>query len=154
MIRKIEKDDKELFLRLTRAFYASPAVLHSVPDSYHTAVFEEMMRSDVYAEGYFLLADDGTVSGYALLAKTYSHEAGGLVVWIEEIYTAPEARGKGLGREFFAFLEKRYGGVARRLRLETEPENERAEALYRRLGFEALGYRPFYKELNCDERNV
>ena len=103
MIRKIEKDDKELFLRLTRAFYASPAVLHSVPDSYHTAVFEEMMRSDVYAEGYFLLADDGTVSGYALLAKTYSHEAGGLVVWIEEIYTAPKRAEKGLAGSSLPF---------------------------------------------------
>lgn len=146
MIRKIEKEDKELFLRLTRDFYASPAVLHPVPDEYHTAVFEEMMRSDVYAEGYLLIGTNGVPAGYALLAKTYSHEAGGPVVWIEELYTVPEARGKGLGREFFAFLEGRYGGAVRRFRLETEPENERAQALYRRLGFEELGYLQFYKE--------
>lgn len=146
MIRKIEKEDKELFLRLTRDFYASPAVLHPVPDAYHTAVFEEMMRSDIYAEGYLLIGANGVPAGYALLAKTYSHEAGGPVVWIEELYTVPEARGKGLGREFFAFLEERYGGAVRRFRLETEPENERAQALYRRLGFEELGYLQFYKE--------
>mgnify|MGYP005975150463 FL=1 len=145
MIRKIEKTDRELFLRLTREFYASPAVLHPVPDSYHTAVFEEMMRSDLYAEGYFL-EYDGIPSGYALLAKTYSHEAGGLVVWIEEIYTVPEMRGKGLGREFFAFLERQYGASAMRLRLETEPENKKAEALYKKLGFQELGYRQFVKE--------
>lgn len=52
MIHKIEEKDREAFLSLTRAFYASPAVLHPVPEEYHIAVFEEMMRSDVYAEGY------------------------------------------------------------------------------------------------------
>ena len=32
------------------------------------------------------------------------------------------------------------------MRLETEPENEKAEKLYRNLGFDELGYRPFVKE--------
>ena len=85
-------------------------------------------------------------AGYALLAKTFSHEAGGLVIWIEEIYTVPAFRGKGLGREFFAFLDREYGSTAKRLRLETEPSNKRAEALYRSLGFDTLEYRQFYKE--------
>lgn len=145
MIRKIEEKDRESFLSLTRAFYASPVVLHPVPEEYHIAVFEEMMRSDVYAEGY-LFEYGGAPAGYALLAKTFSHEAGGLVIWIEEIYTVPAFRGKGLGREFFAFLDREYGSTAKRLRLETEPSNKRAEALYRSLGFDTLEYRQFYKE--------
>lgn len=145
MIHKIEEKDREAFLSLTRAFYASPAVLHPVPEEYHIAVFEEMMRSDVYAEGY-LFEHEGAPAGYALLAKTYSHEAGGLVIWIEEIYTAPAFRGRGLGREFFAFLDRKYGSTAKRMRLETEPDNKKAEALYRSLGFDMLGYRQFYKE--------
>ena len=33
------------------------------------------------------------------------------------------------------------------LRLETEPENERAQALYRRLGYEPLGYLQMIKRL-------
>ena len=44
MIRKLERKDKELFLRLTRDFYASDAVLHSIPDGYNLEAFEEMMR--------------------------------------------------------------------------------------------------------------
>lgn len=113
MIHKIEEKDRESFLSLTRAFYASPVVLHPVPEEYHIAVFEEMMRSDVYAEGY-LFEYGGAPAGYALLAKTFSHEAGGLVIWIEEIYTVPAFRGKGLGREFFAFLDREYGSTAKR----------------------------------------
>lgn len=145
MIHKIEEKDRESFLSLTRAFYASPAVLHPVPEEFHIAVFEEMMRSDAYAEGY-LFEYEGIPAGYALLAKTFSHEAGGLVIWIEEIYTMPAFRGKGLGREFFAFLDRKYGTSVGRMRLETEPDNKRAEAMYRSLGFNALEYKQFYKE--------
>lgn len=144
MIRKLERKDKDLFLRLTRDFYASDAVLHSIPDAYHINAFEEMMRSEQYAEGYFI-EQDARPAGYALLAKTYSHECGGMVLWIEEIYIAPEFRGNGLGKEFFDYLETEYKSVSR-FRLELEPGNEKAERLYRRLGFEPLDYRQMVKE--------
>ena len=151
MIRRLETGDRELFLRLAREFYASDAVLHPIPDDFHAAAFEEMMRSDTYADG-FLLLHDGVPAGYAMTAKTYSHEVGGLVVWIEEIYVSPSFRSKGLGREFFVFAENFYGDKMRRMRLETEPENTAAESLYRRLGFEELGYRPFVKEFPRSEK--
>ncbi len=147
MIRRLSEADREDFLRLTREFYGSDAVLHDIPDCRHTAAFDEMMRSDVYADG-FLIYNNEALAGYAMTAKTYSHEAGGLTVWIEELYLTPEHRGKGLGHEFFAFAERFYGEKLCRMRLETEPENERAEALYKSLGFEVLGYRPFIKEFD------
>ncbi len=145
MIRRMIPSDREDFLRLTREFYASDAVLHDIPEHYHEAAFEEMMRSDVYADG-FMIYDGECLAGYGMTAKTYSHEAGGLCVWFEELYFLPEFRGKGLGHEFFAFAEQYYGKDLRRVRLETEPENERAEKLYKKLGYEELGYRPFVKE--------
>ena len=76
MIRKIEEKDKETFLHFTRDFYASDAVLHTIPDRYHTNVFEEILRSGQYAEG-FLIEYEEIPAGYALIAKTYSHECGG-----------------------------------------------------------------------------
>lgn len=150
MIRKLTLADREAFLSLTREFYSSDAVLHPIPDDYHTAAFDEMMRSDVYADG-FLIYYKEELAGYAMTAKTYSHEAGGLCVWIEELYLSPMYRGKGLGHEFFAFAESFYGREVRRMRLETEPENEKAEKLYRNLGFDVLGYRPFVKEFQKNE---
>ena len=66
---------------------------------------------------------------------------------MEELYVRPAFRGHGLGHEFFAWLR----GLAaaehiRRIRLETEPENERAAALYARMGFSPLGYCQMFRE--------
>ena len=71
--------------------------------------------------------------------------AGGIVVWLEEIYVKPEHRCKGITGEFFKFIEKEYADVAR-IRLETEPDNERAVRLYERNGFTKLGYSQMYKD--------
>ena len=145
MIRTVTIADREIFLCFMKEFYASDAVLHPIPDRYHSDIFEEMMRSSQYAEG-FLIEQEGTPAGYALIAKTYSHECGGPVVWIEEIYISPKFRGKGLGKEFFDYLTARYGDSVRRFRLEIEPSNQNAERLYRRLGFKPLEYKQMVKE--------
>ena len=75
MIRKIEKKDRDVFLRFSEMFYASPAVAHEIPKEYHERAFAELMRSDEYADGYIVEAD-GKPVGIALTAKTYSREAG------------------------------------------------------------------------------
>ena len=144
MIRKLCPQDEAVFLAMSQEFYASPAVEHAVPYEFHTRAFAEMMRSDTYLEG-FLLSDEKTDAGYALLQKTYSREAGGLTVWIDEIYLRPAFRGKGLAKEFFAFAQTL---GAKRLRLEVEPENEHAVALYRKLGYRMMHYRSMTKDLS------
>ena len=144
MIRKIEPSDKEIYFQLANEFYSSDAVLSPVPESHFENTFQELMRSDVYAEG-FLLVSDGEVAGYALLAKTFSQEAGGLTVWIEELYVREQFRSRGLGSEFFSFLEEKI--PAKRYRLEIEPENERAVALYQHRGFKWLEYHQMVKEI-------
>ncbi|HBR02944.1 MAG TPA: GNAT family N-acetyltransferase, partial [Ruminiclostridium sp.] len=99
-----------------------------------------------YAEGY-IFEYGGQIAGYALLSQTYSNEAGGLVLWIEEVYILPEYRRKGLGHEFFVFVEQRYKGMVARIRLEADKTNERAIELYRKLGFANLNYLQMYKEV-------
>ena len=68
MIRKITPADKELYLKLANEFYHSEAVLHPVPQKNIDATFCELMRSDVYTEG-FIIERDGDTAGYALIAK-------------------------------------------------------------------------------------
>lgn len=140
MIRPPERRDREHYLSMARDFYASDAVDHPVPDAYLERTFALLLEGSPYAEG-FLFEEAGEVVGYALLAKTWSQEAGGLTVWLEELYVVPACRGSGWGRRFFAFLKERMQPA--RFRLETEPNNERAKALYRRQGFRPLHYESF-----------
>ena len=88
----------------------------------------------------YIFESGGKVAGYALLAKTYSQEAGGLVMWIEEIYVMPEFRGNGIGKAFFSYIlqNKPYG--VKRFRLEVEKENAGAVRLYKSFGFKFLDY--------------
>lgn len=140
MIREMRAQDKETFLTLVREFYASPAVLHAVPEESFARTFAQIVSGSPYAKGY-ILETDGGPAGYALLALTYSNEVGGLAVWIEEVYIREAFRGQGLGAQFFAWLFDAYQGRAKRFRLELTPENEGAARLYARLGFTPLDYR-------------
>lgn len=144
--REVNPQDKQLFIELMREFYHSPAVLHSVPDDYFHWTFEEAVAGSPYAKAYFL-EQDGQTAGYGLLALTYSAEAGGLVVWLEEIYIRDAFRGIGLGGGFIRFVEEAYTGKAARLRLEVEPDNTGAIRLYERLGFEELPYKQMIKPM-------
>ena len=120
-------------------------MLHPVPDSYFERTFDEMMRSDVYADGFLLEDENGTCMGYALTAKSFSQECGGQCVWVEELYVLPAYQGKGMGSRVFELLNAYYPDCCR-FRLEVEPENEGAARLYRRLGYEALGYDQYVLE--------
>jgi GNAT superfamily N-acetyltransferase len=104
------------------------------------------MESDTYAKGY-IMELGGKPVGYALTAKTFSQEAGGLVVWIEELFVLPQYRDKGLATEFFAYLKQNVEPHVARLRLEVSPENAAAMRLYERMGFEKLPYEQMVKEI-------
>ena len=129
--------DKRAFLEMSREFYSSDAVLHAVDPSFHEKAFAELLRSGTYLTCFVFECGD-RVAGYALLSKMFSREAGGMGVWTEEIYVRSAFRGRGVGGAFFAW--RRANVPAIRYRLEVEPSNERAQSLYRRLGFSELPY--------------
>ncbi len=140
MICKAEITDRKLLNDLFSEFYASEAVLHPVPQSFHDATLDELF-SDCSRQRAYLLKDGEISVGYALLSEKFSHEAGGMELWLEELYLREDARGKGLGSAFFQFLFKQAERERIcRIRLEIEPDNTRAAALYRRWGFKPLPY--------------
>ena len=145
MIRKMRSEDKKTYMEMAREFYHSDAVLHPVPDTYFERTADEALRSDVYAE-IFLFECENEAAGYGLIAKTYSQEAGGMVWWIEEVYVREAFRSKGIGREFFADLDKVKGSAVTRMRLEVEEDNTRAVALYKKLGYKPLEYAQMIKD--------
>ena len=144
MIRKITEADRETYLEFSRIFYDSPAVHAPIPESRRVAAFDEMVSSDERLVGV-VLECDGKPAGYGLASKMYSQEAGGIQLWLEELFILPEYRSRGLGREFFAYMEA-IPNVAR-TRLEYERANTRVAALYRRLGYSDVPYAQLMKDI-------
>ena len=122
MIRPVTSADRAVLRGMLAEFYDTDAVLHPLPASYHDAALDELFRPDSLQRAC-LLEQDGETAGYGLLSLKYSHEAGGLELWVEELYVRPAFRGRGLGHEF-----------------------ERAAALYARMGFLPLGYCQMFRE--------
>ena len=144
MIKEVFESDRESFIRLMKEFYDSDCVLNKIPNENFDRTFDEIINSRVYANGY-LFELDGKAVGYALTANTYSNESGGMIVWIEEIYIQPEYRSRGLGKEFFKYIENNMGRDVKKIRLEVREDNERAVKLYERLGFSKVEYMQMVK---------
>lgn len=149
-IRKYKNSDREEFFLMMKEFFASPAVLHNVPESHFENTIENLKKGTPYFDIYIFevcgndctLENARKIAGYGAVTKTYSNEAGGLCFWFDEIYIRKGFRGFGLGSKFIRQVIDENPEV-RRFRLETEPENESAVRLYKRLGFEALGYNQY-----------
>ena len=146
MIRKFVPEDREDYIRFYTEFYNSSAVDKPVPREHFEQGFDEMMRSDVYVQGYMLVCDGNNV-GYCVTMKTYSVEAGGITIWIDELFVLEEYRSKGLGRELFKYIEENGDKKLRRIRLEVELENGRAISLYKKMGFEPAPYDGMWKTI-------
>lgn len=146
MIRKFVPEDREDYIRFSTEFYNSSAVDKPVPREHFEQGFDEMMRSDVYVQGYMLVCDGNNV-GYCVTMKTYSVEAGGITIWIDELFVLEEYRSIGLGRELFKYIEENGDKKLRRIRLEVELENGRAISLYKKMGFEPAPYDGMWKTI-------
>ena len=147
MIREITRNDKQTLFSLMDCFYHSDAVLHPVSRECMETVFQEAVSDSPYLKIY-LLEEEGDTAGYGVVSLTFSSEAGGLCVWLEELYIAPEFRGRGLGSRYFQYIETLFADKAKRFRLEVVPENQAARRLYLRLGYQDLPYLQMVKENN------
>lgn len=142
-IRKLQKEDKELFLSFLHKFYHSEAVLHPTNTELHLNIFNEIIRSDTYLLCY-VFAIDGEDVGYALLSKSFCPEVGGSIIWIEQLFINEEHRGQGIAGKLLSFIEKEFSPD--RIRLEVEEDNERAISLYKRNGYRFLPYLQMIKD--------
>lgn len=94
---------------------------------------------------YFVAELDGQVAGCLLVTTEWSDWRDGWYWWIQSVYVAPAARGRGT----YAALHNHVRTAARAagdvvgLRLYADLHNERAQRTYRRLGMVETDYRLF-----------
>lgn len=96
----------------------------------------------------FLLEDDGCAVGYLVVCFGFSLEFHGRDAFVDELYVAPAARGRGHGREALRVAEACcLEAGARALHLEVGHGNAAARRLYASWGFEERPHELMSKRL-------
>jgi ribosomal protein S18 acetylase RimI-like enzyme len=101
------------------------------------------------AKGKIYVARDGReVVAMCSLLYTISTAEGGKAALFEDLVVAPEHRKRGIAASLLKYVieQARADGVLR-LTLLTDMQNERAQALYRRLGFTGSPMKPMRLKL-------
>ncbi len=145
-IRPMEKKDKDSVLTMMRAFYNSPSTLTEPSTEILQQDIENCTTEMPFIDGY-VFEKEQRLLGYAMVTKSYSTENGGICLWLEDLYLEPEARGQGIGTNFFQFLEDTYKGLAVSIRLEVTADNSHAIKTYKKMGFTQVEYVTMAKKL-------
>lgn len=91
------------------------------------------MFTDPEREVYVAVADTETV-GFVIVQMR-----GAFVGYLQSVGVAPEWRGRSVGSKLIAFAEERIFKEAPNVFILVSSFNERAQALYERLGYEVVG---------------
>ena len=138
-IRDVCAQDRSRYVEMSQQFYNSDATLHPVPVEHFEQTFSLALSGNPYLR-LLMIEYEQDVAGYALLAFTYSNEAGGMVVWLEELFILPAYRNLSLGAHFLQWVKQTYQQKAKRYRLELCSQNTGARRLYVRHDFTPLPY--------------
>jgi GNAT superfamily N-acetyltransferase len=135
------REDLPRLVELLGMLFSQEAEL--TPDDAKQARALEKILSDPSVGRIYVARDAEQVVATATLLYTISTAEGGLAASFEDLIVLPGYRGRGIGAELLAFVvgEARKQGVLR-LTLLTDMGNERAQALYRKLGFVDSTMRP------------
>ena len=133
-IRPAVPDDGAAVLSLAKAFWAED----DMPSTPAQARALAELVGGSPAGAIYVIEAGGEAVGYAILTWGYTVEFAGMDAFLDEIYVAPEFRGRGLGSEAIAVLENsaRERGCCA-LHLEVFRDKTAQARLYRRLGFQA-----------------
>ncbi len=146
MIRYLEERDTQDCFEMLKEFYSTDAVSHEIPNEYLHNSISGALNNSPYIK-ILICENEGEYIGFCTLSFTYSTEAGGAVVLIEELFVKDAYKSKGYGTAMFNYIRNEYDGSAKRYRLEVTSHNFSAIKLYERLGFEEVPYKQMVLDL-------
>jgi GNAT superfamily N-acetyltransferase len=116
-------------------------------DGKQTRALEKIL-ADPSTGAIYVAREEGRVVAMANLLYTLSTAEGGIAALFEDLVVLPTHRGRGIATALLKFViqeAKRHGVL--RLTLLTDVQNERAHALYRKLGFADSAMKPMRLKL-------
>jgi GNAT superfamily N-acetyltransferase len=129
-------DDDAIVTSSLALYVEDPSPEQPQPDDRGVRRTLAALRAEPLRGRAVVLDVGGDVCGHAFLIAFWSNELGGDVCTIDELYVAPRVRGSGHATALLEDLARgRLYPAAVALQLEVTPQNARAMALYRRLGF-------------------
>jgi GNAT superfamily N-acetyltransferase len=108
------------------------------------AVFTDLVK------GFYVVAEDaGRIVGGLMVTFEWSDWRNAWFWWIQSVYILPEQRGTGLYRSLYDFVKSRAAekGDVCGFRLYVETENERAQAVYDKVGKHRSHYLMYEEEI-------
>ena len=133
-VRRASPDDVPTLVALMGEFYAEAGF--PLPVEAASRAFAALL-GDPRLGAAWILEADGEPAGHVVLTVSFSMEYGGLRGFVDDLFVRPAFRGRGLAAMGLGALrtEAEARGV-RALLVETSGDNDAAQRVYRRAGFE------------------
>ncbi|MDQ3009635.1 MAG: GNAT family N-acetyltransferase [Acidobacteriota bacterium] len=96
--------------------------------------------------GFYLVGEqDGRVVVSTMITYEWSDWRNGVVWWIQSVYVAPQARGQGVYKGLYAYVQELANADedVRGIRLYVDKRNTRAQQVYTKLGMNGEHYQVF-----------
>ena len=91
----------------------------------------------------FVAKEEGRIIGMVNLLWSISTALGEKVAWLEDVVVLPEYRSQGVGAALIAYaLKNAKESGCKRITLLTDGNNEKAQAFYKRFGFQISTMQP------------
>lgn len=137
-VRRASPDNISTLVALMGEFYAESGF--PLPVEAASRAFAALL-SDPRLGAAWILEVDGEPAGHVVLTVCFSMEYGGLRGFVDDLFVRPVFRGRGLaGRGLAALRREAEARGVRALLVETNGDDETAQRVYRRAGFEACDH--------------
>ena len=135
------EEDLDQLVELLGMLFAQEAEF--APDAQKQRRALSRILGDASIGHIYVLHEGDRILGMCSLLYTISTAEGGKAAWLEDFVVRPERRGRGIGRTLLAYaVAQAHAEGVLRISLLTDAENERAQKLYRSVGFSDSPMRP------------
>jgi RimJ/RimL family protein N-acetyltransferase len=145
LIRPVQMSDVAMLATMMMEVYAEASLVLEREAAQRT--FEHLIRSPDRG-GAWILESDATPAGFIVLTLMYAMEYGGLRGFVDDFFVRRAFRKRGLGALALARVKAHCLAMGvRALYVQTGPDNDVAQRVYKRAGFRDTGHVIFAQPL-------